>query len=268
MHTELRLVENHQGRQGVANHLRAVVEVLIDELNPEPLPEGLASVVQEEVDRIREDLSVQPDEYYQLEERRRPLEKDIAICAGGVWPIGGAWLVEERWVDVRPRDLPVRDNSHGQSRGSSVFVSNPLYQAARMLKRRVLVALGWRRRCFVVHTVERRIRRFSASEQEKAFRNLAELVAQRPEIDGIYRSSWFLDPAAVELTPGLAFLASLPSENGAVVWASGLPDEGAIEDAVGKSGKRKAAYERGEYTPRIYSYIWPRDAFLKWASGK
>ena len=124
--------------------------------------------------------------------------------------------------------------------------------------------LGLQPECFVIHTLERRLRHFKADQHELALRNLAAHLATT-NLAGVYRESWFLDPQVAQLTPTLGFLTAVPLANGARLFNKGAASPGMFADALDKSPQRKAAYDAGTYQPRVYVYFWPRKAMLHWA---
>ncbi len=227
-----------------ANFHRAVLLSLSRHTLAHGLAAGTMRTLQlAEISRIVDDCARQPDAYFQLNKKRNPLEKDLSLSAGRSLVIGGAWMVEQRCVNPYP-------SSHTR-----------LWQPRRMQMLRHV--FGRQPECFVVHTLERRIRHFKAAEHEQAMRNLAQHLATT-SLAGVYRESWFLDPEVSRLSPSIAFLAALPVENGAQLKFKQDADADMSADALDKSPQRKAAYNAGDYTPRIYAYFWPRKAVLNW----
>ena len=114
----------------------------------------------------------------------------------------------------------------------------------------------------LIHTAFREQHKFTAKYMAQGYQNIAELLELRKELTGVYRASWFLDPALKKISPRLAFLWEVPCSHGAKLYYLGLND---TNKAFFRAQKRKEAYERGEYNPRSYAYIWRRDDLMAWA---
>ncbi|HEU4333583.1 MAG TPA: hypothetical protein VFT32_03735, partial [Candidatus Eisenbacteria bacterium] len=72
------------------------------------------------------------------------------------------------------------------------------------------------------------------------------------------------DPALEGISPHLAFLHRIVTENGGIIFE--IPEEPYTrEHALVSSGTRRAAEAAGRYTPRNFARIWGRDTFLSWA---
>jgi hypothetical protein len=220
--------------------------------------------------RVINDFETQPDDYYALHQPRKPLEKDLALCGGWAIPIGGAWLVEKRRIELPRAQHPQRPSSGSSNNLAFEWRKRISLRRLRRLVGHTMMRLGYVpdkvRTCFVVHTVDRHIRFFNAKMHREAYFNLAKLVSLHDDVDGIYRSSWFLDPALETISSSLKFLRAIPLEGGAHFWPVGEPWPQAFRDALDKSPARKRAHAEGQYTPWIYSFFWSRSDITRWAA--
>lgn len=92
----------------------------------------------------------------------------------------------------------------------------------------------------------------------------AEIMRMNPGLKGMFGSSWLEDPALEHVTPNLFAYNRIPRENGAIYFCRGVDDD-SISNALFKSEKRRKQYENGDYTPRRFLMIWPRQELLRWA---
>ena len=246
----------------------------LDKLDRDPLPRAIREAYGSWFNRITEDFRTQPDSYYNIDRTLWPLRKDIGICSGRSIPIGGAWVIEKRLLARRAmirRASRRRRNGTSARMYSSTALRKSLANIMRPLgitntARHVIRAI--RRRltnhdvCYVIHTIERNILDFSAEQMDLAYRNLASFLEKRSNVWGVYRSSWFLDPAVGDISPGMAFLVQVPLDNGAELHDDGpCPDSG-IRKATMMSLERNRLYTSGEYVPRNFFYFWPRDRII------
>jgi len=96
-----------------------------------------------------------------------------------------------------------------------------------------------------------------------AYRNIGELMKRDLSIKGIYRRSWFLDPAIELISPNLQYLREIPFKNGAMFFRTGLTRQD-FKNSLASSPHRRKLYQQGVYKPAAYAFIWPRKNFLSW----
>ena len=224
-------------------------------------------------DRVNSDFSSQPDFYYDHKKPFWPLRKDLCVCSGRAIPIGAALVVETRLI---PRKRMIKRCRH-LSEGNEKHTDGPLASKHLKLAHRTFVVdkiaqgiLNQAKRilwkydlCFVLHTVERDIADFNEEQTNLAYRNIAELLKRHKRIWGIFRTSWFLDPALHRLSPHLKYLTEVPQANGAEVYRGNPCSEDEVRKAIMMSPLRSKMYREGSYNPHNYFYFWPRQAFLK-----
>jgi len=105
---------------------------------------------------------------------------------------------------------------------------------------------------------------FTAEATAELYRCCADLYTLHPEALGSFAASWFYDPAVVRISPHLAYLREIPESGGArILLVSTGPD--AVGNALSKSTTRRRLYEAGEYVPKIYMIVWPREKQKAWA---
>lgn len=102
---------------------------------------------------------------------------------------------------------------------------------------------------------------FNARGFEESYALAAELLAADPRLRGIFGTSWFYDPAAIALSPRLAFLRE-PETQGGHFFRVG-PDAESRALATATSPTRRRAAESGHYRPCRYGLVWPRADVLK-----
>ena len=224
--------------------------------------------------RITEDFSSQPDSYYNLNGRLWPLRKDIGVCSGRSIPVGGAWVIETRLVARRAlirRAKPLQPEKYAKPTYgfgalrktlSDILWQTRIYPSDRRVSQAIRRFRGDHDLCFVIHTIERNIQDFNSGQMDLAYRNIASLLEKDRNVWGVYRSSWFLDPALIEISPSMAFLSQIPMSNGAELYYGGLCSADDIRKAVLLSPERSQLYKSGEYVPRNYSYFWPRQRLI------
>jgi hypothetical protein len=108
--------------------------------------------------------------------------------------------------------------------------------------------------------------KFTMEKLNTAYLNIAELLKAFPDIRGVFRRSWFLDPNLKEISPGLRFLWEVPQQNGADLFQTTTTDDD-VKNAITMSPLRQKLYEEGTFRPATHAYVWPRKEFLLWANN-
>lgn len=226
-------------------------------------------------ERVTQDFRTQPDSYYDIDRPLWPLRKDISVCSGRSIPVGGALVVERKLIARRTlirrakqrqlKNNPEATQDFRTARTNPVDIltrlrNNPI---ARGIVQGVRRVLGGYDLCYVIHTVERDIHDFNAEQMNVAYRNIAKLLESDEHVWGVYRISWFLDPAVGDISPDMDFLASVPLNNGAEFHNGGPCSDEDIRKATMLSPDRSRLYESGEYTPSKYFYFWPRKRIIE-----
>ncbi len=205
---------------------------------------------------------------------------DFAVAAGRMLPVGGAWVVEQR------RLLKVSlFNSHlvaaGRWRRSverfkrslrrKIAGQTVLRRAQAVSERPLLLWREARNRYgsyLVIHTANHYRRWFSEPYQQVAFMNIAALLESDPKLEGLYRSSWLLDPQVLEMEPRLGFLTATPTANGALYGWCAEVDVEAQKEILAFSKARRKQFAAGSYRPQEWAYLWPRDAIRNWSESQ
>lgn len=224
---------------GFCHFMRYSLERL-DSLN---MPDRILDSIHTWFEGILKDFSTQRDDYYFY--NYPSFHADVKVCILKSLPIGGAWTVDLARIGFRP------------------LVYGGLIQGLAFTKC-LLFTVGGFTPFYVIHTSHRRLGSFNRHEMDQAYLKIAELMKNNTNVKGIYRRSWFLDPAVEAISPQLAYLRKIPQDNGAKIFKTKTrPID--IKYAIAMSFKRRELYEKGQYVPKGYAYIWPRKAFLDWA---
>jgi hypothetical protein len=266
------------GISAIALYQKVVLSHLIQDfmskLHEKKLPAAIIALYNLWFERIYEDFATQPDFYYDIENELRPITHDLAICSGRTIPVGGAWFIEQRLLPRMLMTLNTQeylqnvDQYTNPSRGS---LHKPL---AKFLKRLglfttimklfasspKLIGGSW---CYIIHTADRNIKDFTQESMELAYKNITALLQIDKSIWGVFRESWFLDPALKEISPNLTFLWETPLRKGARLYHGGPCREWDLKRALLLSPVRNKLYKEGKYIPRTYFYFWPRQKIIE-----
>ena len=115
-----------------------------------------------------------------------------------------------------------------------------------------------------IHTHLSNLEDFNEEGRNECYRCCADLYRIRPDLLGMFGSSWFYDPVVEELSPRLDYLRRIPVLGGAELFfveAGG----GAIGNAISTSPSRRKLYEEGKYMPTSYMLAWGRQQQMSWA---
>jgi hypothetical protein len=213
-------------------------------LSREDLPGDILRLYHEWFERVLEDFSTQPDDYYDY--RSVSFALDVRVCSLRNIPVGGAWVVETRGVGLRP------------------FIGGGVRQFFYYLQF-VILKTGGFTRYFTPHAAPRYLRYFNRQQMNLSYLRIAALMKLDPRIRGIYRRSWFLDPNLEQISPNLGYFRQVALQNGAKMFAAGSTKSD-IKYALAMSSTRRRLHAQGQYLPTGYAYIWPRKEFLEWAN--
>lgn len=256
----LQNIESEYNGQALALYHKLILSYFIqdsiEKLKYKKMPRNIIFLYHEWFARVLEDLSRQPDGYYDY--KNDSFLKDLGVCSLRAIPVGGAWIVDISQVrrDAHRSDRKRRFLSHLRN----ALLKLGIYRYIQFTSKK----LGLYKSFYVIHTYDRYLPRFTPEEMESSYIRIAELLKLNPGIKGVYRSSWFLDPALEKISPHLAFLRKIPEENGAKIFPVGT-GESDIEKATSLSPVRKKLFEEGKYIPTCYAYIWFRERLVAWA---
>ena len=169
--------------------------------------------------------------------------KDLGVCSQTMIPAG----------------YMVMDISNGMVR--ELFYSGGLSQFFRFFS---LYVLRYRRRGPFLFTHYHGDHRdlFNPEGREKTFWTVAQLMERRTEFKAVIGTSWYLDPVVPEISPHLAYIRTLPGENGAVFFRN----RPKVHYGALASRARRRLYEEGTYKPCPYTMVWPREQIIAWAN--
>ena len=204
------------------------------------IPEYLLARHAQEHERLRNDLTTQPDEYYRV--GNDSMVKDLGIASGHL--LGLIWMTVER--SGVPRSWMLRGG----------LARLPGNLAA-------VVRAGGFTGFLEVHLHDRGAR-LTESTWFNSLVGCAAIMRANPGIRGHMANAWLFDPAIETVAPHLSYLRKFPLA-GAARFVNMGSSEQIIALALKASKQRRALYEQGKFHPRSFSYIWPRARLLRWA---
>ncbi len=98
----------------------------------------------------------------------------------------------------------------------------------------------------------------------ECFKRIAPVLKANPDVRGVVQVSWFYDPVVTDISPRLAYLRSIQTDNGAFLIRLG-PSAYDRENATAKSETRRKLVEEGRYEPTGYLVAWPSQRLIDWA---
>ena len=241
-------IKSQYGAHALSLYLKLVLCYFIGDslegLKHEMLPDEIVHLYHEWFERVMEDFSKQPDDYYH--QRNESLALDMKICSLRNVPVGGSRIIEIRCVGLRP------------------FFSGGIKQFFCYLYFVLFKARGFSP-YFSEHIASRNLQHFNEHEMNLSYQRIAELMKLNPRIKGFYCRSWFLDPKLEDISPNLGYLRKVPLQNGARLFAAGSAQKD-FRHALALSAKRRRLYKQGKYLPTGYAYVWPRKEFLNFGT--
>lgn len=106
---------------------------------------------------------------------------------------------------------------------------------------------------------------FNPEGWNRMYRRLASYLQIHTELKGVIGTSWFFDPALKRISPHLSYLIDMVLENGGVLFYLGSDTS---NDALLTSKTRRKLFESGDYIPKRYTLIWPKNALIQWSRGE
>jgi hypothetical protein len=239
------LISNKCGERALnLYHKLAICSFLrysMDEIKTRKLPDSAMKLYKDWFERIFDDLSTLPDEFY--DHTKDLYCKDLSICSLRTIPVG--FMIDKTGF---PRRMLI-------SKNLGIFTSNMLYFLAKM---------GGFKPYYGIHVDMRYVKEyFSLEGWCRIYRNVAECLKLNPEIRGMVGESWFYDPQLDTVSPHLAHLRTIPEEYGGRVFRVGVTER-ATRLAKANSLRRTHLFNKGEYIPLSYGIIWPRKGMIRW----
>jgi hypothetical protein len=127
---------------------------------------------------------------------------------------------------------------------------------------------AWRARPWVeLHVDIRNLSEFNAAGFIRGYHRLADLMALRPDLAGVYGASWLYQPELSDVSPNLAFPRETAEAGGAlIVRLRADPVQTAF--AVARSPTRRRLLMSGEYRPVCYGMFWERGPLMDWSRSE
>ncbi|MGV7224951.1 MAG: hypothetical protein ACQ9MH_25980, partial [Nitrospinales bacterium] len=197
-------IKKRYGSSGIALYqkiaLGGLMQDALERLETKSFPEGIIQHIHSWYKRVIWDFGRLPDSYYDIS--KTDFNIDFGVCCLKNLPIGGAWFVQTRMMSPR------------------IFLTFNIRRIKRVLRCIFFNAGGLSPYC-IIHSVPRYMLRFNCQQMNQAYQQIGELMKCCPEIKGIFRKSWFLDPGLKNINPEMAYLREIPMDNGAVFFEAG-----------------------------------------------
>ena len=193
----------------------------------------------EQLQRIEDQLSCKPDNYFSL--KNDPFRKDLGILRHRLIPCGAEF--------VTPHS--------GLSR--ALLVKGGWWQAGKFI--RVVIQCRGIKPFLELHMHPLFTSSFNPEGWINTYENLADFLVLNPSLLGVQSTSWFLDPALEQVSPHLAYLRQIPERCGATILYAGQ-DNDDNSGAFATSQTRRDLHAAGQYYPQLFTRIWPRHQIL------
>lgn len=211
------------------------------------LPAQFDSLYQPHLLRIENQLTHEANDYFTFS--NDPFRKDLAILRHRLIPFGAELATPFSGVSRR------------------LLIRGRLRQAVKFLW--VIASCRGIKPFLELHMHPRYTTAFNPEGWIETYENLADFLDANSSLLGVQSTSWFLDPALEETSPHLAYLRRVPERCGASILYAG-EDDCEHSGAFATSQTRRTLYANGQYTPRLFTRIWPRQRLLRreWGAGK
>lgn len=207
------------------------------------LPPSIVELYPRDFERILRQIDSFENEAFSLTDDR--YLKDLAIVSHRLIPVGAEYA------------------EGGQGIPRRLLFSAGLGQFLRGLWL-IYFRCGGARPFFALHAHVLALEDFHLEGWEATYRRLADLLAANPRMKGWLSASWFLDPRLEDISPRLAHLRRVPTENGgALLYVCDDPE--GKSGALSRSPTRRRLFKEGKYRPAIYMRVWPRRAAIAWS---
>lgn len=203
-------------------------------------PEQFHGLYGQQLKRIEGQLIQEPDSYFAFS--NDPFRKDLAILLHRLIPCGAEFAFPFSGV---PRSL---------------LIKGGLIQAGRFIK---AIAFCRGLKPFIeLHMHPKYVAEFNPEGWLRTYDNLADFLEMNPSMRGVQSTSWFLDPVLEKVSPHLAYLRQVPERCGATFLYAGYDDR-KYSGAFATSQTRRTLHAEGNYSPRLFTRIWPRQNLLQ-----
>ncbi len=222
--------------------LASFIKRTIDRLPSTSFSADITGLYYEWFERIVDDFSKQPDEFYDHEQDF--FCKDLGVCSMRMTPVG-CELTEIAGLSRRH------------------FLSGGIKQFFCYMYRTVIGTRGFHP-FYGIHMDMRYLDKFNSDGRDRCFVRVAEMLKANPRIKGLFAVSWFYDPEISRISPRLAYLRERPEKRRARFFKTGSSARD-IRLSTLKSPTRKRLYEEGKYRPTGHMMLWNRKDLIAWA---
>lgn len=208
--------------------------------SPFNLPIEIQQLYGEQIDRLRRLAAQGPEDHFSL--NNDIFRKDLGIFLHRFIPCGAEFFTPHSGVARR------------------LLFSGGLRQGWHVLQ--TLYEMRGNSPLLELHMHPHVLERFNPDGWRETYDNLANFLHCNQEFRGVQSTSWFLDPALSTISPHLAYLREVPEAGGACIAFNQL-DDGSTSGALETSKTRQSLHDKGLYSPKLYTRIWPRARVLK-----
>ncbi|MBA6412696.1 hypothetical protein H2508_06170 [Parahaliea sp. F7430] len=224
---------------------RFLLAYLLSEFHPSRCPliltESIKELFDAQIKRLNNSCEQGSTDHFTL--HNDSFRKDLAIATGRLIPLGAEFAQVNAGI---PRRLLISGGAKQFCRFGA-FMIRQKGQLSGFLE---------------LHAHPHYLDDFNPEGWTLCLKRLAKLLQHNPNLPGVFSSSWFLDPQLERISPRLAYLREQTIASGAQLFYVG-PDTTGNSGAINRSPTRRILFERGEYTPVIYTRIWTRPALCR-----
>jgi hypothetical protein len=206
------------------------------------LPASILQMYRADVRRIAAFTSEQPDAYFEV--TNDAFLKDLGIVTQRVIPAGAEVITESS----------IARSFVAKARGLTAVRAGWAFLQA-----------GGFAPYFEYHTHDKVLSDFNEAGWRRFYHRVADWLAVRQDVKGLFARTWFLDPVVATISPRLAYLRQIAITEGGALDINVGTDPQSVALATQKSATRRQLYESGKYQPTAYLVVWFRRDLLRWA---
>lgn len=241
------------GKQFLEKYHKLVLLSLIKENHKkvynEKIPEGVKLIYNINFKRILGEIETESYKRPYLYSNDK-FRKDLAVCSMRLIPVGS-----------RKIHLSVLSKSFLFKKGISQYIGGLMF---------IIFELKGLKPLYEMHIDSKDphlLKEFNEKGLKNSYRLIGEFLKKQSHVKGVFGSAWYYDPIIEHVSPRLAYLRKIPTENGGKLFYLGS-DNQAVRDSTLRSKTRRRLYEEGKYIPTRYLIVWSRNKIIDWSKKK